>query len=137
MLSACTCREPVYFQEMTEDTEVLTPEHGQEVLIKVNGEVTFTRAGLDNVHQVHPNWDPFSGDSVEASIPAVGSNWWHVYTHVRRTGEYYFLQVHQSMRIKIRVIDCTSARHLWLLGPRRERLPLSAARHRATTPCRL
>jgi hypothetical protein len=46
-----------------------TPENGQqEVLIKINGEVTFTWTGYDNVHQADENWIPFFGDAVETSI---------------------------------------------------------------------
>lgn len=47
--------EPVYYQRV--DTgAVLSPDNDQEVLLKINGEVTFSWTGVENVRQGDDRW---------------------------------------------------------------------------------
>jgi hypothetical protein len=98
---------PVYYQR-GDSGAVLSPENGQEVLIKIDGEITFTWTGVENVHQADENWIPFSGDALETSIRSGEFERSGTFTNVfDEPGEYYFIsEVHQEMRIKITVIDC-------------------------------
>eukprot|EP01046_Picozoa_sp_COSAG06_P012705 COSAG06_NODE_755_length_12532_cov_10.124990_4_plen_605_part_00 len=74
-----------------------------EVVIKINGQVTFVFTGFENVEQTDSSWQRVDG-GIRSGDPANGGTFQHTFD---TPGEYYFASyVHPSLQLKVTVMDC-------------------------------
>eukprot|EP01043_Picozoa_sp_COSAG02_P019487 COSAG02_NODE_941_length_15750_cov_104.135582_6_plen_608_part_00 len=74
-----------------------------EVVIKINGQVTFSFTGFENVEQTDSGWQTLQG-GIRSGDPAHGGTFQHTFD---TPGEYYFNSyVHTTLRLKVTVMDC-------------------------------
>ena len=69
-----------------------------EVVIKINGQVTFSFTGFENVEQTNSNWQRMDG-GIRSGDPANGGSFQHTFD---TPGVYYFNSyVHTTLRLKV------------------------------------
>jgi hypothetical protein len=74
-----------------------------EVVVKTNGQVTFSFTGFENVEQTDSSWQRLNG-GIRSGLPTEGGSFQHTFDS---PGEYYFNSyVHTTLRLKVTVMDC-------------------------------
>eukprot|EP01046_Picozoa_sp_COSAG06_P023255 COSAG06_NODE_1838_length_8251_cov_28.537291_6_plen_430_part_01 len=74
-----------------------------EVIIKIDGQVTFSFSGFENVEQTDSSWQAIEG-GIRSGVPADGGTFQHTFD---TPGEYFFNSyVHTTLRLKVTVMDC-------------------------------
>eukprot|EP01046_Picozoa_sp_COSAG06_P000291 COSAG06_NODE_8_length_37897_cov_42.611884_10_plen_1146_part_00 len=103
------CREEWSAARTVTQTSTGSPQvyDNSDITVRIDGQVTFVYTGFENVEQVGDfvSYTPVT-DGIRSGDPTNGGSFTHTFDTV---GEYYFRsQVHDTLQIKVTVMDCVS-----------------------------